>query len=163
MCVHVSTLVKFTIMTTCSSHNCISLILAMFRRFCCQYHWSVFVNVQATGSSSKLTHLMQFSRNSNCLLIQVCIRLSICCLSLHHHSYGASLIGTTIIVEFLYHLDITPDNASKCVEMLRQFILHHIEKELRNNPQFNGTFTWVVTVVVMSLIDCCVSAGCCVS
>ncbi len=43
-------------------------------------------------------------------------------------------------MDFLYHLDISPEAQLKCVELLRQFILHHVEKELRNNPQFNGIF-----------------------
>lgn len=48
--------------------------------------------------------------------------------------------GSTFLIDFLYHLDVTEINQIKCVELLRAFLMHHFEKELRNNPQFNGLY-----------------------
>lgn len=48
--------------------------------------------------------------------------------------------GSTLIFDFLYHKDVQEKDEARCVETLRYFIAHHVEKELKNNPQFGGIY-----------------------
>ena len=46
--------------------------------------------------------------------------------------------GSALMIDWLFHSDITEEAGGKCAQLVRQFLGHHIEKELRNNKLFSG-------------------------
>mmetsp|Transcript_746 Transcript_746/g.1286 ORF Transcript_746/g.1286 Transcript_746/m.1286 type:complete len:822 (-) Transcript_746:261-2726(-) len=54
--------------------------------------------------------------------------------NLHVHTDS----GSVLVIDLLFHADTTEDEGVKCVQMLRQFLSHHLERELRGNKLFSG-------------------------
>ena len=46
--------------------------------------------------------------------------------------------GSILVIDLLYHVGTTSSEMERCASSLRQFLSHHLEKELRGNRMFSG-------------------------